>query len=206
MIELTWSYVDYLLLLISYLVGSIPFGLLITRFAGGADIRQHGSGNIGATNVLRVAGKKLALLTLLSDAGKGALMVGVACYTSDTPDLHYYVGGVSVLGHIFPVWLKFKGGKGVATTLAVFLAALPFMGLVACATWLIVFLLRRISSLSAISAMALTPLITYGVYGVSVPFLLTFSLGFIVILKHYENIRRLMQGKEKPSSFRRKDK
>src|SRR5690349_9659434 len=132
---------------LAYLVGSIPFGLVLTRLGGYGDIRAIGSGNIGATNVLRTGNKTLALLTLLLDLGKGAVTVLVA--QAFGPDIAVIAAAFVVLGHLFPVWLRFKGGKGVATAGGVLLAIAWPVGLLALATWLLVAVLSRYSSLSA---------------------------------------------------------
>ena len=133
--------------LLGYLLGSIPFGLVLTKLAGLGDIRSIGSGNIGATNVLRTGRKDLALATLLLDGGKGAVAVLIARLVSE--DLTVIAGGAAILGHLFPVWLKFKGGKGVATTLGTLIAVNWMVGIGACLVWLVVALLFRYSSLSA---------------------------------------------------------
>src|SRR6201996_9776121 len=132
-----------------YLLGSIPFGVIATRLGGAGDVRKIGSGNIGATNVLRTGRKDLALITLIGDGGKGALAVLIARYLAgDTAAA--VAGGAAFLGHLFPIWLKFKGGKGVATFLGTMLAAAWPVGLLACATWLLMAKVFRYSSLSAL--------------------------------------------------------
>src|SRR5580698_2145429 len=136
-----------------YLFGSVPFGLLLTRMAGLGDIRAIGSGSIGATNVLRTGNKALAAATLLLDAGKGAFAVGVFLWLGP-PDAALWSGLGAVIGHLFPVWLGFKGGKGVATGLGVLLAAAWPVGVVACAVWLIVAAIARMSSLASLAALA----------------------------------------------------
>src|ERR1043166_1476393 len=133
--------------LLGYLLGSIPFGLVLTRLAGLGDIRKIGSGNIGATNVLRTGNKPLALAVLLLDSGKGAVAVLLAARFGENPALAAAVG--AVLGHLYPVWLGFKGGKGVATTLGTLLALSWPVGLIGCAVWLLVALIFRISSAAA---------------------------------------------------------
>src|SRR5882672_4189340 len=130
-------------IVVCYLIGSIPFGWLLTKLAGLGDIRSIGSGNIGATNVLRTGNKKLAALTLLLDGGKGALAVLAAATMG--PDMAVVAGAAAVIGHLFPVWLRFRGGKGVATGLGVWLALAWPVGVAACATWLIVASLTRLS-------------------------------------------------------------
>ena len=178
----------------AYLVGAVPWGLLLTAIAGKGDIRQLGSGNIGATNVLRTGSKWLAVLTLILDIGKGAVVV-VACRHMLGPDITYVAAIAVVLGHLFPVWLKFRGGKGVATTLGVLLALSWPVGLAALATWLLMAVAFRYSSLSALTALALAPV--YGwlladpqVGGIAL------ILGVMVWIKHSGNIRRLLAGTE----------
>ena len=142
-----------------YLLGSIPFGVILTRAMTGQDVRQIGSGNIGATNVLRTGRKDLAVATLLLDAGKGAAALLVARFLfPDLPAIAAIAGGAAFLGHLFPVWLGFKGGKGVATFFGLLLAAAWPLGLLAGATWLIVAAVFRISSLAALVSSAAAPL------------------------------------------------
>lgn len=182
-------------ILFSYLLGSLPFGLVLTRAAGLGDIRTIGSGNIGATNVLRTGNKKLAALTLLLDGAKGAAAVLIARAVAGD-DAALLAGMFSVIGHIFPVWLKFRGGKGVATTLGMMLALAPYTGLAACALWLIMAFTLRYSSLSALAAMLSTPVSAYIIYGnvrLSCVFMLVTALVFYT---HRGNISRLMKGKE----------
>lgn len=177
-----------------YLLGSIPFGLVLTRLAGLGDIRAVGSGNIGATNVLRTGHKGLALATLLLDSGKGAFAV-LLCMSFLSPLAALAAALGSVLGHLFPVWLKFKGGKGVATTLGVLLALTPIAGILVCATWLVSALIFRISSLSALIASAMAPLFAGMVYGTA-PALIVLIIALLIFVKHKDNIQRLMNGTE----------
>jgi glycerol-3-phosphate acyltransferase PlsY len=206
-----------------YLLGSIPFGLVLTRMAGLGDIRQIGSGNIGATNVLRTGRKGLALATLLLDGGKGAIAVGLAwlaaaglvvgagitAATTDTSAQQAFAaipphvvrlmpllaGFAAVLGHNFPVWLGFKGGKGVATTLGTVMAAAWPVGLAACATWLVVAFLFRISSLSALVALAAAPVYAWFLAGPETA-IMAAGLAVLGFIRHHANIARLLKGEE----------
>ncbi|WP_298372787.1 glycerol-3-phosphate 1-O-acyltransferase PlsY [Azospirillum sp.] len=193
--------------LLGYLLGSIPFGLVLTRLAGLGDIRQIGSGNIGATNVLRTGNKPLALATLLLDSGKGAVAALVAldlagrfigpdmAMTQPAMTAAVLAAGGAMLGHSFPVWLGFKGGKGVATAIGVLLAVCWPVGLLACLTWLVVAGLFRISSLSALTAIALSPLTGWWFGGPLVAGLCLF-IAILVFIRHEANIRRLLKGEE----------
>jgi glycerol-3-phosphate acyltransferase PlsY len=198
-----------------YFLGAIPFGFLLTRFAGLGDIRAVGSGNIGATNVLRTGRKGLALATLLLDGLKGAaaLLLTNAYYG---PDMAVCAGAGALLGHVFPVWLGFKGGKGVATALGLLLAAAWPIGAAACLAWLLMAALFRYSSLSALVALALAPLLAYAAFrwrlpafGSAIPYLQLsqFALGVAVLvwLRHHENIRRLLTGREPKIGAKKKD-
>jgi glycerol-3-phosphate acyltransferase PlsY len=177
-----------------YLLGSIPFGLLLTRLAGLGDIRAIGSGNIGATNVLRTGNKWLAAATLLLDGAKGAAAVALATqYGGFVPGLCAGLG--AVLGHLFPVWLGFRGGKGVATGLGVLLAASPPVGAFACVVWAAVAALFRISSAAALAAFALAPLAALVVNGRNTT-LLALAIAVLVVVRHEANIRRLLAGTE----------
>ncbi|RRH99205.1 glycerol-3-phosphate 1-O-acyltransferase PlsY [Mesorhizobium tamadayense] len=185
------SYV--LSLLFGYLLGSIPFGLLITRAAGLGDVRNIGSGNIGATNVLRTGNKGLAAATLLLDALKGTAAVLVAGHFA--PELALVAGFGAFLGHLFPVWLGFKGGKGVATYLGVLLG-LAWLGmLVFAVVWLAMAFLFRYSSLAALTAAVVVPI---ALYFVSTPEIagLFALMSLIVFIKHRANIQRLLAGTE----------
>ena len=177
-----------------YLLGSIPFGLVLTRLAGLGDIRQMGSGNIGATNVLRTGNKLLAAATLLLDSAKGAAAVLIALNWG--PDTMLAAGFGAVLGHLFPVWLGFKGGKGVATTLGVFIALDWRVGLACCAAWLVTALLLRISSLSAMVAMASAAIWAWLIAKDFQLVQFTAVIAIIIIAKHHQNIARLLKGEE----------
>ncbi len=177
-----------------YVLGSIPFGLLLARLAGLGDIRRIGSGNIGATNVLRTGRKELAAVTLLLDAGKGAAAVLVAGNWG--PDLQLTAALGALLGHLFPLWLRFQGGKGVATALGVLLAIAWQVGLAACATWLAVAGLLRYSSLAALISLAAAPLYSWLIVGDLQLVQLTAVLAVLVWTRHHANIRRLLKGEE----------
>ena len=185
-----------------YLLGSIPFGVIATRLAGLGDIRQVGSGNIGATNVLRTGRKDLAALTLLGDGGKGAAAVGLAhvlalSYAPAAEPLACALaGGAAFFGHLFPVWLGFKGGKGVATFLGVILAAAWPVGIAACLTWLVMAKLLKVSSLSALTAAALSPLFALGLQRPLPTVVLAAVLAVLIFIRRHHNIRRLMNGSE----------
>ena len=188
--------------LFGYLLGSIPFGLVLTRMAGYGDIRKIGSGNIGATNVLRTGNKPLALATLLLDSGKGAIATLIALYVAGH-DAALFAAGGALLGHSFPVWLGFKGGKGVATTLGVLLAAAWPVGLAACLTWLLTAAIFRISSLSALVAIGLSPLFAWFLAGPDVAALCVL-VAVLVFVRHEANIRRLLKGEEPRIGGRKK--
>lgn len=213
---------------IGYFLGSIPFGLVLCRLFGYGDIRKIGSGNIGATNVLRTGNKPLALATLLLDSGKGAIAVGLVSFLyfygknlegQATIDLKNYFLNPSwtihvlylmtalaaIIGHCFPIWLKFKGGKGVATTLGSFLAAVPFAGLACCLAWLITALISRVSSLSALIAMLAAPIAVFVFYSDITATALAAAIALIVWLKHHENIRRILKGEEPKIGKKKKD-
>ena len=178
-----------------YLLGSVPFGVLATRLGGAGDIRRVGSGNIGATNVLRTGRKDLAAVTLIGDAGKGVLAVLVArALWGETAGA--LAGGAAFLGHLFPVWLGFRGGKGVATALGIMLAAAWPAGLMALATWLVVLAAFRISSLAALAAAVLSPVYAALVHAAPPVRWLILSAAVLVVLRHRPNIARLMGGRE----------
>lgn len=178
----------------AYLLGSIPFGMVIARLMGLGNLREIGSGNIGATNVLRTGNKGAALLTLILDGGKGAAAV-LAARVLVGEDAAQVAGLASFLGHLFPVWLKFRGGKGVATFLGVALALHFPLGLIAGASWLFVAFVFRISSLSALVAAALAPFAAFFL-GRGDTFSLLVILAVLVFVRHHENIRRILAGTE----------
>jgi glycerol-3-phosphate acyltransferase PlsY len=180
-------------LVFGYALGSIPFGFLLTRFSGAGDIRSIGSGNIGATNVLRTGRRGLAALTLLGDFGKGLVAVVVAQRWGVEVGLAAALG--AFLGHLFPVWLNFKGGKGVATYIGVLAGVAPLAALAFVLIWLSVAFLTRYSSLSALTAAAASPLML--AFLAELPAVGLFTvLTILVFLRHHENISRLMKGEE----------
>jgi glycerol-3-phosphate acyltransferase PlsY len=185
-----------------YLLGSIPFGVIATRLGGAGDLRQIGSGNIGATNVLRTGRRDLALITLLGDGGKGAVAVLLAWLVTRNGTVEQQAvltsvaAGAAFLGHLFPVWLRFRGGKGVATFLGTLLAAAWPVGLIAAATWLVVAFVFRISSLAALVAVALAPAVVLLVDRPRPVALLALFMALLVYIRHAENIRRLLKGEE----------
>jgi glycerol-3-phosphate acyltransferase PlsY len=186
--------------IIGYLLGSIPFGLLLTRLAGNGDIRQIGSGNIGATNVLRAGNTALAGVTLVFDVGKGFAAVLIGALWGAEAAL---VASVAVvLGHMFPVWLRFRGGKGVATALGVLLALAWPVGVIAAGLWLATALISHYSSLSALIAAVAAPGLAWLLVGP--PRAIAVSvIAILVVLRHRENIQRLLAGTESRISFRK---
>jgi acyl phosphate:glycerol-3-phosphate acyltransferase len=180
--------------ILGYLAGSIPFGLILTRLAGTRDIREIGSGNIGATNVLRTGRNDLAAATLVCDALKGTLAV-LAASLFGGPDAAISAGLGAFLGHLFPVWLKFKGGKGVATFIGLLIAFAWSVALGFCAVWLLVAFATRYSSLSALIASAVTPALLWA-YGEPHVALLFAALAAMLWVMHRANIGRLMAGTE----------
>ena len=185
-----------------YLLGSIPFGVILTRTVTGQDVRGIGSGNIGATNVLRTGRKDLAIATLLLDAGKGAVALLIARALFDSDLAGAIAGGAAFLGHLFPVWLGFKGGKGVATFFGLLIAAAWPLGLMAGATWILAAALFRISSLSALIASAAAPvyaLLPLAALGLPAPqpiLVLSIFTGVLIWIRHHQNIARLLKGAE----------
>jgi len=187
-------------LLGGYLLGSIPFGVIATRLGGAGDLRQIGSGNIGATNVLRTGRRELALITLIGDGGKGAAAVLLLQWLTGSATWGAVAGGAAFLGHLFPVWLGFKGGKGVATFLGTLIAAAWPAGLAAGATWLVVAFVFRFSSLAGLAAAALGPLLVWWLdpsdAGKLAHIWLAAFMAVLVFIRHHENIRRLLKGEE----------
>ncbi len=187
----------YAIIVGAYLLGSIPFGLVLCRLFGYGDIRLIGSGNIGATNVLRTGNKPLALATLILDSGKGAAAVIAAdLITHGNFTIMMLTALAVLLGHLFPVWLKFKGGKGVATTLGTLLALAPWVGIAACLIWVLVAAIFRYSSLAALAAIGLSPLVSSYIYDSDNLAGLLGIITLLVFFKHRENIKRLFKGEE----------
>ena len=182
--------------LAGYLLGSIPFGLLITRLAGLGDIRQIGSGNIGATNVLRTGRKDLALATLLLDSFKAGLAVLLLAWLSGDRNIGLIAGGFAFLGHCYPVWLGFKGGKGVATYAGLLVFASPLALAVGAPIWLGMFAITRISSLSALTAAAIVPAGALALGETRFAAIALLALSVLVFWTHRENIGRLIKGTE----------
>lgn len=189
-------------ILAGYLIGSIPFGLVLTRIAGLGDIRATGSGNIGATNVLRTGRKDIAAATLILDGGKGAAAALLFQYLGgETVGL--IAGFSAVIGHNFPVWIGFKGGKGVATSIGVLLAVAPLVGIVSCLTWIAVAALLRISSLAALVCLSAAPVYAL-ILATPAHAALAAALAILALIRHRPNIGRLLNGTE-PRIVRRSD-
>ncbi len=178
---------------VGYLLGSIPFGLILTRLSGRGDLREIGSGNIGATNVLRTGSKPLAALTVLLDAGKGAVAVMIAQYF--WPDGVPYAAVGALIGHLYPVWLRFRGGKGAATLFGILIPLLPVAALIYALVWIGLLLVLRFSSVASMAAATSAP-VTAAVAGASNLFPMLLGFAVLVIWKHQENIRRLIAGTE----------
>ena len=187
---------------VGYLLGSIPFGLILTRAAGLGDVRSIGSGNIGATNVLRTGNKKLAAATLLLDALKAAAAAWIMAYFAGE-EAGIIAGFFAFIGHLFPVWLRFNGGKGVATYLGVMLGVAWPIGIFACLTWLVIAAVFRYSSLSALVAAALSPVVAWIFIGPEVG-VLGIAMAVLVFIRHHQNIARLLKGEE-PKIGKKKD-
>ncbi len=196
----------YSMLIIAYLLGSLSFAIIVSKFMKLEDPRSYGSQNAGATNVMRSGNKKAAIFTLLGDLIKGLLVVLIARFITrgiDGGDAIVGLCGVmAVIGHIYPIFFKFKGGKGVATAIGVMLGLNPYLALLLVVTWIIVFKLSRVSSLSAIIATLMSPLYAYILMGNSSYFGATTIVAFFVVYKHKDNIIRLIKGTE--GSFKQK--
>ena len=180
-------------LALGYVLGSIPFGLILTRLAGKGDVRAIGSGNIGATNVLRTGSRVLAALTLLLDCLKGTAAVLIAQQLLG-PETAAAAGAGALVGHLYPAWLKFRGGKGVATFLGILIPLLPVAAYIYAAVWILLLLTIRISSVAGMTAAISAPIIAAILHSSFVPMLLGFAV--LVLWKHRENIVRLKRGTE----------
>jgi acyl phosphate:glycerol-3-phosphate acyltransferase len=196
--------------LAAYFLGSIPFGLLLAKLFGGGDVRKAGSGNIGATNVARVAGPLAGIVTLILDTAKGAAAVWLAGrVTNESATWMMIAGFVALLGHCFPVWLKFKGGKGVATALGVFLALCPLAAVSALLLFILCVAYWRYVSLGSVAAAAAMPLLIYFLWAPhhAPPLIIdagTLAIALLVIYKHDGNLQRLIEGTEPRFSFSKK--
>ena len=187
------------LLIATYLIGAIPFGLVFAKILTGKDPRQHGSGNIGATNAMRTGGKKVGILTLIADVFKGVIPVAIALQLDFSSFETALIALAAFIGHIFPVYLKFKGGKGVATMFGVVLPWMPWVALISFAIWFVSFKLTRYVSLSSILAGLALPVLAFG-FNADMPAILTcVVLGLLMTIRHHENIKRLQQGTESKS-------
>lgn len=196
---------EYGFILLGYLLGSIPFGLVLCKLGGYGDIRDIGSGNIGATNVLRTGNKLLAFITLIGDIFKGAIAVWLSFISADS-FIILTTGLFAVLGHMYPIWIKFKGGKGVATTLGTMIAVAPLLGAIMIGIWLFMAFTFRLSSLAALTAFAAAPVIAYLFIGDANLALLAGILAALVFWRHKANIQRLLKGIEPRIGKKKKDK
>lgn len=181
--------------LLGYLAGSVPFGLVLTRLAGLEDIRKIGSGNIGATNVLRTGRKDLALLTVIFDASKAGLMALLFKDIYNSEFLGLVAGTMAIIGHNYPIWLHFKGGKGVASTLGLMVFMTPVTGWLTVATWIGMAFLKKYSSLSALTALALAPVYAL-IFNTPMSACFYLALTLLSFYRHRENIKRLLNGTE----------
>ena len=203
--DLNYYWILISLFLFGYFIGSIPFGLILTKLSGLGDIRNIGSGNIGATNVLRTGNKKIALLTLILDGGKGALAIFITSLFFnfflirsfiDLELLQSLVAVGAVIGHCFPVWLRFRGGKGVATGFGLIITLNIFVGLAALLIWIITTKIFKISSMSALLAYLLIPILMFFNSTVNYFLIASLMISSICWFQHRENIRRLINGSE----------
>jgi acyl phosphate:glycerol-3-phosphate acyltransferase len=184
--------IAFLLLILGYFFGSVPFGLIFSKILGHGDLRQYGSGNIGATNALRTGGKLLGFLTLFCDALKGVLAIYVSKYFCNDYILQMLVGSSAILGHVFPIWLGFRGGKGVATALAVIVVLNWHVGISMCIAWIITLVVTRISAVSALTAFVLSPIITYFLTYDFRLVIMNISIAVLIIIRHKSNIQKLL--------------
>ena len=196
---------NILIIIIVYLIGSIPFAYILPKILGLGDIRNIGSGNIGATNVLRTGNKKIALVVLILDFLKGfiPLIILKNYLVSDEngADIYYIISLLAIIGHIFPIWLKFKGGKGVATYIGYIFALNYIYGLIFIFSWMLIALITKYSSLSSIISLLILPIIIYYFHYDSINLLILLSIGLLIISKHYSNILRLFNKTENKIRF-----
>ncbi len=186
----------FVLVTAAYLFGAIPFGLLFTRWLRGRDPRQHGSGNIGATNVLRTGGRAIGLLTLVADIGKGALPVAWGIYHAAGETLIGFTAVAAFLGHVFPVYLRFRGGKGVATMFGVLLPWQPWMAVIAFSVWLLALGIWRYVALSSILAGFSLPLSAWLLHASGACMSASLLFCLLMLMRHHGNIRRMLSGTE----------
>lgn len=198
---MTISIYQILFLVLTYLIAAIPFGLVLAKIFAKTDIRKLGSKNIGATNVARVVGKKIGFATLVLDGLKGAIMIIIARFSFfAVSDLHLFLGLVAVfavIGHVYPIYLSFKGGKGVATTIAVLLALDPLVGVSVLCVWIIIFCLFRTSSVSSLIATFSSIFLSLLLSAPISQIVVCSFLFLIILIRHKENISRLLAGEEK---------
>ena len=190
---------------LGYIFGSVPFGLVFTRLSGLGDIRKIGSGNIGATNVLRTGRKDLAFLTLVFDIGKAGLVALLCTFLYASSTMGFIAGTAAVIGHNYPIWLKFKGGKGVASTLGLMFIMTPLVGILTAMTWLAMAVSFRYSSLSALTALMLSPLYA-AIYEGPIPAVFYAGLAVLSFWRHKDNIKRLIKGEETKINLKKKVK
>ena len=191
-------YLEVAMVLAGIMVGSIPSGLLVSALFGGRDLRQAGSGNIGATNALRVLGKKAALFTLIGDMAKGAIPVALARFAEVREEAVFLVALGTIVGHIYSIFLHFKGGKGVATSFGVFLALSPAIALTSLVVWGTAVYFGRYSSVGALAAFSLLPAVAWFWTMNANMLIFALAVSLLVCWQHKENIQRLRQGSEKP--------
>lgn len=187
----------FIFFVVAYLIGSIPFGLLFYRMSSGKDIRKHGSGNIGTTNAFRAGGKVIGILTMVGDITKGAIVVFLAKnFFPQEPEIAIYSGFLAILGHVFSIWLRFKGGKGVATTLGVVMSLNAAIGIVAIVSMIIILLLTRIVSVASMLTACVATLYTVSLHSKDM-LIMMIAVTVLILYCHRDNIKRLYQGKEK---------
>ena len=195
--------IEYLIPILSYFLGSIPFGYLLVKYKEGQDIRSFGSGNIGATNAFRKS-RTIGILTFVLDAGKGYLAVVLAGWLGGSPEWQATAAVFAIIGHVFTIWLRFKGGKGVSTWCGAYLALSPMALLTTMVFFVLVMILSRYVSAASIAAAALFPLWAF-IYGAPASVILGAGLGAVLIIaRHYQNIQRLLSGKENKLVLKRR--